>query len=107
MTNYIASQPSLNATNGGATNSGGWFDGPFQNLPNNYKYIEKYYSGYAMSELDFGSDFLIVGGARYEEVSSLFDESTWKTSAMYKSKILPRFGLPRESLLAAYDSNKI
>ena len=51
---------------------GGWYNGLYQNLPNDYKYIERYYGGYLMSELDFGSDLMVVGGARYEETKSLY-----------------------------------
>ena len=35
-------------------------------------YIEKYYATYLMSELDFGPDFEVVGGARYEENKGLY-----------------------------------
>jgi TonB-dependent receptor len=66
---YISHNPALKATN----SSGGWFDGPYQELPNDYKYIEKYYATYLMSELNFGSDLMLVGGARYEEDRGLFD----------------------------------
>ncbi len=66
--NYIANTPALRAPN----SLGGWFDGPYQNLPNTYKYIEKYYAAYLMSELDFGPDFDVVGGARYEETKGLY-----------------------------------
>ncbi|MGD0591260.1 MAG: TonB-dependent receptor [Bacteroidota bacterium] len=66
---YISHNPALMATN----SSGGWFDGPYQELPNDYKYIEKYYATYLMSELNFGSDLMLVGGARYEEDKGLFD----------------------------------
>ncbi len=45
---------------------GGWYDGLYQQLPNDYRYIENYYAAYLMSELDFGPDLMVVGGARYE-----------------------------------------
>jgi TonB-dependent receptor len=48
---------------------GGWYDGPFQELPNDYRYIENYYAGYLMAKLDFGQDVTVVGGARYERVA--------------------------------------
>ncbi len=66
--NFISRNPSLQAYN----SVGGWFDGAYQNLPNTYKYIEKYYAGYLMSELDLGPDFMVVGGARYEETRGLY-----------------------------------
>lgn len=51
---------------------GGWYDGPYQQLPNDYKFIDKYYAAYLMSELDFGPDFMVVGGARYEADKGLY-----------------------------------
>ena len=51
---------------------GGWYDGLYQELPNDYRYIENYYAGYLMSELDFGPDLTIVGGARYERVKGSY-----------------------------------
>ena len=68
MVNLIGSNPNLMSTN----SVGGWFDGPYQNLPNTYKYIEKYYATYLMTELNFGPDFMVVGGARYEENKGLY-----------------------------------
>lgn len=67
--NYISQNPALKATN----SQGGWFDGAYQELPNDYKYIEKYYATYLMTNLTFGSDFMVVGGVRYEEDKGLFD----------------------------------
>jgi TonB-dependent receptor len=71
VTNAIADNPLLNASNpaSGATgaNPGGWQDGPYQEYPNQYTYIERYYGTYLMSELDFGQELMVVGGARYEE----------------------------------------
>jgi TonB-dependent receptor len=69
MMSYLSNNPALRATN----SVGGWFDGPYQELPNDYKYIEKYYAAYVMSELDFGSSFMVVGGVRYEEDKGLYD----------------------------------
>ncbi|HVN48189.1 MAG TPA: TonB-dependent receptor [Bacteroidota bacterium] len=69
MMNYIMNNAALQATN----SVGGWFNGPYQNLPNDYKYSEKYTAGYLMGELDVSQQFMIVGGARYEEVHGLFD----------------------------------
>ncbi|HTP79608.1 MAG TPA: TonB-dependent receptor [Bacteroidota bacterium] len=51
---------------------GGWYDGAYQELPNDYRYVENYYAGYFMSELDFGQDFMVVGGARYERVRGVY-----------------------------------
>jgi TonB-dependent receptor len=69
ITNYLSTNPSFAAT----TSNGGWFNGIFQQLPNDYKYIEKYYAAYVMAELDLGPDWLIVGGVRYEQTKSLFE----------------------------------
>jgi TonB-dependent receptor len=56
-----------------ATSSlGGWFDGPYQELPNDYSYKEDYSAGYAMSEIDAGPDLLIVGGIRLENIQSTY-----------------------------------
>ncbi len=76
IVNYIQGEPKLNSVyayeTGGATNAGGWTNGLFQTLPNNYIYIENYSAGYVMSELDLGSDLMVVGGIRYEEITSSF-----------------------------------
>ncbi len=49
-----------------------WYAGPFQDLINNYRYVERYYAGYGMTELDLGTQFMIVGGARYEMDASQY-----------------------------------
>ena len=69
MMNYInANAPVFSSIN----SAGGYFDGPYQNLVNNYKYVERYYAGYLMSELDLGPNFMVVGGARYEEDKGMY-----------------------------------
>ena len=73
ITDLLASTPSISAVNSSGTNAGGWFDSPYQRLPNNFKYIEKYYAGYLMSELNFAQQVKVVGGIRWEEVRSYFD----------------------------------
>jgi len=70
MTHFIANTPEFTGV-GGGQNPGGWFHGPYQSLANDYKYSEKYYAGYLMSEINF-LNFMIVGGARYEKVNSEF-----------------------------------
>jgi len=90
IVNFISKDPALLAP----SSVGGWFDGPYQNLPNNYKYVESYYATYIMSELVIGPDFNVVGGARYEETKGLYqaynmeDErnpvsQTYKTVTVY------------------------
>ncbi len=68
MASYLKSNPMFSGRATG-TETGGWFDGPYQRLPNDYKYLENYYAGYLMSELNF-LDFMVVGGVRYEKMKS-------------------------------------
>jgi TonB-dependent receptor len=73
MLAYTRGDPQFNAAEAGATNPGGWYDGGFQNLPNDYRFVERYYAGYLMSELAYGPDLKVVGGVRFEQASSLFE----------------------------------
>ncbi len=70
MANYLKNNPMFSGRATG-TETGGWFGGIYQQLPNDYKYIENYYAGYLMSELNF-LDFRLVGGVRYEKVKSAY-----------------------------------
>lgn len=73
ITRYLATDPSYSSTyNSTAANPGGWFDGVFQTTANTYKYIERYYASYAMTELNYG-DLMIVGGVRYENEEGLYE----------------------------------
>lgn len=72
VTNYVSSDPRFNAIHSSGANPGGWMDGPFQRLANTYRYIEKNYAGYAMAQFNLGPRLMIVGGARFEQVKSLF-----------------------------------
>jgi|WetSurMetagenome_2_1015567.scaffolds.fasta_scaffold23256_2 TonB-dependent receptor len=69
--NYIIGRPEFNASNKDfSTGSvGGWYDGPYQQLVNDYNYKENYYATYAMAKVNF-LDFMLIGGARYEKVTS-------------------------------------
>jgi TonB-dependent receptor len=71
MVNYVIGNPLYDASNeeqsGGR--QGGWYDGPFQQLTNDYSFDENYYATYAMTQFTWGPIFFI-GGARYEKVSS-------------------------------------
>jgi len=69
----LARTPAINAVNSSGSNAGGWFDGPYQRLPNKYQYIEKYFAAYIMSTLSIGEDISIVGGVRWEESKGYFD----------------------------------
>jgi len=70
MTYFVANTPEFSGV-GGGQNPGGWFLGPYQSLANDYNYNENYSAGYAMSEINF-LDFMVVGGVRYEKVTSEF-----------------------------------
>lgn len=73
VVNYIASTPKFSASGSYASVSqpGGWFDGLYQNLPNDYKYIDRYYAAYAMAQFNVGN-LMVVGGARFEQEKSLY-----------------------------------
>ncbi len=68
---YIIGNPAFDASNSQTStgNRGGWYDGPYQQLTNDYNYHEDYYAAYAMSKINF-LDFMVIGGARYEKVKS-------------------------------------
>jgi TonB-dependent receptor len=70
MTFFCANTPEFTGV-GGGQEPGGWFHGPYQSLANDYNYYEDYYAGFGMTEFNF-LDFMIVGGVRYEKVSSEF-----------------------------------
>ncbi len=73
ITHYLATDPYFSSTvNSSAANPGGWFDGVFQTMANTYKYIERYYAFYAMSELNYGN-LMVVGGVRYEDLEGLYE----------------------------------
>jgi len=73
---------------------GGWFDGPYQQLANDYVYKENYYAGYLMAELNF-LDFMIVGGVRYEKDQSEYsalnmrDARNPQAQVVYPVKVEP------------------
>lgn len=71
LTNFISRTPEFNGVGGGQT-PGGWFNGLYQALANDYKYTEKYFAEYFMSEVSF-LDFMIVGGVRFEKLQSEFE----------------------------------
>ena len=71
ITNYIRSNPAFDANNATSINPGGWFDGYFQTLPNTYKYIERDYASYLMSQINY-DNLMIVGGIRYEKENDLY-----------------------------------
>jgi TonB-dependent receptor len=73
IVNILSTDPSVSAVNSSGSNAGGWFDSPYQRFPNKYKYIEKYYASYLMSELHFWEDVMVVGGVRWEQVLGYFD----------------------------------
>lgn len=58
----------------------GWYEGPFTDLVNNYRFIERYYAAYGMTEVDLGPRLMIVGGARYEMDAGQFSAFRIKDS---------------------------
>jgi len=62
IVHMIANNPAFSGNQ-----NGGWQDGLYQTLTNDYDYVENYYATYLMAELDFGPALTIIGGARYEE----------------------------------------
>ncbi len=73
MVNYVASNPLFSASGPlfNVHQPGGWFDGAYQTLANDYKFIDKYYAAYAMAQLNIG-DLMVVGGARFEQEKGLY-----------------------------------
>lgn len=69
----LESTPSISARNASGSNAGGMVRWPLPAYADKYRYLEKYYSGYAMTTLNFGEDLSVVGGLRWEEVRSYFD----------------------------------
>ncbi|MEJ2543952.1 MAG: TonB-dependent receptor [Calditrichaceae bacterium] len=71
LLNYIVSNPNFDASDQSLSsgNQGGWYDGPYQRLTNDYTYSEDYYAGYAMAKINW-MKFMLLGGARYEKVES-------------------------------------
>ncbi len=67
--NFLKDNSTYAGRNNPTEGSGGWFDGPYQQLANDYRYDENYYAGYLMTELRL-YDFMAVGGVRYEKVTS-------------------------------------
>ena len=87
---YVKDNPTFNASNTTTSpgNLGGWYDGPYQQLANDYTYKEDYYAAYAMTKINV-SDFMIIGGVRYEKVESNYfaynarDQRNAQTQQMY------------------------
>ncbi|HUI10364.1 MAG TPA: carboxypeptidase-like regulatory domain-containing protein [Bacteroidota bacterium] len=69
----LSQTPSINAVNSSGSNAGGWFDSPYQRLPNKYRFVERFDAAYAMSTLNFGEDISVVGGVRWEQDKGYFD----------------------------------
>jgi len=68
---YIIGDPNFDASNTQVSTGaqGGWYDGLYQKLTNDYTYKEDYYAAYAMTKINWW-DFMFIGGARYEKVES-------------------------------------
>ncbi|MEJ5352176.1 MAG: carboxypeptidase-like regulatory domain-containing protein [Melioribacteraceae bacterium] len=68
---YIMGKPEFDASNKeySSGDKGGWYNGPYQKLTNDYNYKEKYYASYIMSKINF-LDFMIIAGVRYEKLKT-------------------------------------
>ncbi|MFZ6031902.1 MAG: carboxypeptidase-like regulatory domain-containing protein [Melioribacter sp.] len=68
---YIIGNPQFDASNKQYSTGaqGGWYDGPFQQLTNDYRYNEDYYASYGMFKVNFWK-FMVIAGARYEKVKT-------------------------------------
>ena len=71
--NYINDTYPKNSQGWSGSVNGGWANGPDYWDPNRYTYIERYYAGYLMANLNLGQNLNIVGGARYEADYSHYD----------------------------------
>ena len=88
--NYISSNPAFDASNSQYSTGavGGWYNGPYQKLTNDYNYHENYYATYALSKINF-LDFMVIGGVRYEKVHSEYfaynarDQRNAQSQVMY------------------------
>ncbi|HDQ43990.1 MAG TPA: TonB-dependent receptor [bacterium] len=69
--NYIIGNPAFDASNRQVSTGaqGGWYDGPYQQLTNDYEYKEDYTAAYAMSKINFW-DLMVIGGVRYEKMET-------------------------------------
>lgn len=85
ITKYLSSNQEFNADSATAVQPGGWFNGLFQKLPNTYKYIERYFAGYIMSEINYGN-LMLVGGVRYEKEKTLYEAWNLKDGRDTKSQ---------------------
>ena len=73
IANYINATYPKNSAGWSGTVNGGWANGPDYWYPNKYSYIERYYAGYLMANLNIGPQLDVVGGARYEADYSHYD----------------------------------
>ncbi len=69
--NFVIGNPEFDASNEEVSSGsqGGWYDGPYQQLANDYEYREDKLATYAMTKFDIGK-LMVIGGVRYEEVNS-------------------------------------
>lgn len=70
---YVIGNPDFDASNSNFSSGaqGGWYDGPYQQLANDYEYDEDYYATYGMTNFSF-LNFTVIGGARYEKVETKY-----------------------------------
>lgn len=88
MLYHLRNTPRFSADSTTASDPGGWFEGPYQELANDYEYNEDYYAGYLMAKAEF-LNFMFIGGVRYERVESEYmayngrDRRNPRTQEMY------------------------
>jgi len=64
---YLNSDPRwAGKATGGPDETGGWYNGLFQQSANDYIFSEEYYAGYLMTEINLWK-IKFIGGARYEK----------------------------------------
>lgn len=68
---FIIGNPEFDASNQQVSSGaqGGWYDGPYQSLTNDYEYKEDYYAAYGMAKLNW-RNVTVIGGARFEKVET-------------------------------------
>ena len=77
----------LNYVRTNCANAINWHDGAYEDLMNDYNNVERYTATYLMTELNVGSDLLIVGGARYEKDVMEFTAYDVKQAATSQSAV--------------------
>ena len=80
MAHYLSKSEEFQGRASAERGSGGYFNGLYQQIANDYTYNENYWASYIMSELNL-KDIMLVGGVRYEN-----DESEYSAVNMEDSR---------------------